>query len=166
MLYSRVKGFEFKKAIEGIIGKQVGMILNTNTWRVTHFVISHGMGKKSKKLIHEKYVKKFDMDNNLILLTDEHEEEDIPTISKRAMFMCKDFVGISVVSSDNKKIGKVTDFDIPEKLKIWKVWKIMISTGFKSRRLRISPEEIKSLEQEMVLRKTYDELFPPKEEKA
>ncbi|MDP6155128.1 MAG: hypothetical protein QF682_03205 [Candidatus Thermoplasmatota archaeon] len=164
MLYSRVKGFEFKKAIEGIIGKQVGMILNTNTWRVTHFVISHGMGKKAKNLIHEKYVNKFDMDNNLILLNDEHEEEEIPSTSKREMFMCKDFVGISVVSSDNKKIGKVTDFDMPEKLKIWKIWKIMIATGFKSRRLRISPEDIMSLGEEMVLRKTYDELFPSKEE--
>ena len=164
MLYSRVKGFEFSKPIEGNIGKLVGMVLNTKTWRVTHFVISHGIGKKAKSLIHEKYVQKFDMDNNLILLADEHEEEDIPSASKREMFMCKDFINMPVISSDNTKIGKVSDFDIPEKLKIWKVWKIMIATGFKSRRLRISPDEVRSLSQEMTLRKTYEEFFPSEEE--
>ena len=164
MLHSQVKGFEFFKPIEGKIGKLVGMIIDTDKWRVTHFVISRGMGKSAKMLINEKFIKEFDISNNQILVTDEHEEEEVPTTSKREKFMCKDFIGITVMSVDGKKIGKVTDFDIPEKLKIWKLWKIMISTGFKSRRVRIPPEDIKSLGQEMTLRKTYEELFPPEEE--
>ena len=140
------------------------MIIDTDKWRVTHFVISRGMGKTAKMLINEKFIKQFDITNNQIFVTDEHEEEEVPTTSKREKFMCKDFIGINVVSGDGKKIGKVTDFDIPEKLKIWKLWKIMISTGFKSRRIRISPEDIRSLGQEMTLRKTYEELFPSEEE--
>ena len=142
----------------------VGMIIDTDKWRVTHFVISRGMGKTAKMLINEKFIKQFDITNNQIFVTDEHEEEEVPTTSKREKFMCKDFIGINVVTADGKKIGKVTDFDIPEKLKIWKLWKIMISTGFKSRRIRISPEDIRSLGQEMTLRKTYEELFPSEEE--
>ena len=140
------------------------MIIDTDKWRVTHFVISRGMGKTAKMLINEKFIKQFDITNNQIFVTDEHEEEEVPTTSKREKFMCKDFIGINVVTADGKKIGKVTDFDIPEKLKIWKLWKIMISTGFKSRRIRISPEDIRSLGQEMTLRKTYEELFPSEEE--
>lgn len=164
MLHSQAKGFEFFKPIEGKIGKLVGMIIDTDKWRVTHFVISRGMGKTAKMLINEKFIKQFDITNNQIFVTDEHEEEEVPTTSKREKFMCKDFIGINVVTADGKKIGKVTDFDIPEKLKIWKLWKIMISTGFKSRRIRISPEDIRSLGQEMTLRKTYEELFPSEEE--
>jgi len=164
MLHSQAKGFEFFKPIEGKIGKLVGMIIDTDKWRVTHFVISRGMGKTAKMLINEKFIKQFDITNNQIFVTDEHEEEEVPTTSKREKFMCKDFIGINVVSADGTKIGKVTDFDIPEKLKIWKIWKIMISTGFKSRRIRISPEDIRSLGQEMTLRKTYEELFPSEEQ--
>jgi len=164
MLHSQVVGFDFFKPIEGKIGKLVGMILNTETWRVTHFVISHGMGKSSKMTIEERFVKKFDMTNNMIYLADEHEEEPVPTTSKQTKFMCKDFIGISVISADGKKVGKITDFDIPEKMKIWKMWKVMIKTGFKSRRLRISPEDIRSLGQEMTLRKEYEELFPSEKE--
>ena len=121
MLHSQVKGFEFFKPIEGKIGKLVGMIIDTDKWRVTHFVISRGMGKSAKMLINEKFIKQFDIPNNQILVTDEHEEEEVPTTSKREKFMCKDFIGITVMSVDGKKIGKVTDFDIPEKLKIWKL---------------------------------------------
>lgn len=165
MLHSQVVNFDFFKPIEGKIGKLVGMMLNTDTWRVTHFVISHGMGKSTKMTIEEKHIKKFDMANNLIYLTDEHEEEPVPTISKRTKFMCKDFIGLTVLSADGKKVGKISDFDIPEKLKIWKVWKVMIKTsGFKNRRLRISPDDIRSIGQEMTLRKDYEELFPSREE--
>lgn len=163
MLYKQVIGFDFYKPVEGKIGKLRGMILNTNSWRVTHFVISYGMGKKAKKLVPEKFIKKFDIDNNQIILTEEHQEEEVPKVSRTEKFMCKDFIGIPVLSSDGKKIGKIFDFDIPERLKIWKIWKIMIRTGIKKRRLRISPSDIKTLDQEMVLRKSYDELFPEEE---
>ena len=92
MLHSQAKGFEFFKPIEGKIGKLVGMIIDTDKWRVTHFVISRGMGKTAKMLINEKFIKQFDITNNQIFVTDEHEEEEVPTTSKREKFMCKDFI--------------------------------------------------------------------------
>ncbi len=164
MLYRQIKGYEFIKPIQGKIGTLIGIVFNADKWLVTHFVISHGMGKAGKGLISERFIKEFDTDQNKIILSEDHAEDEIPTSSTKTQFMCKDFIGKKVVSSDGTKVGKIYDLDIPEKLKVWKVWKIMIKTGIKKRRLRISPGEIRSITPtEVVLRKEFGEIFPSTE---
>jgi len=167
MLYKQILKHNLVKPIEGKVGKLIGMIINTQTWQVSHLVADRtGMLDitETKVLIPLEYVKKIELDSNQFLLAEEHKEEEVPKVSKSDMFMCKDFINKKVLSSDGKKIGKIYDFDIPEKLNVWKVWKIMIKTGLKKRRLRISPEDIKIVGKEIILQKSFEEMFPANEE--
>lgn len=163
MLYKQILKHNLVKPIEGKIGKLIGMIINTETWQVSHLVVDRtGMLDivETKVLIPLEYVKEIDLEKRQFILNEEHTEEPVPKVSKKNMFMCKDFINKKVLSSDGQKAGRIFDFDIPEKLQVWKIWKIMINTGMKKRRLRVSPNDIKMVGNEIILQKSFDELFP------
>jgi len=62
-----------------------------------------------------------------------------------------------VVDSEGEKIGKIYNLEIPiEKLRQYKVWKLLVKTGFKERRIRISPKEIKEIMDDIRLVKTIE----------
>jgi sporulation protein YlmC with PRC-barrel domain len=67
-------------------------------------------------------------------------------------------LGKEVLSSDGHEIGKVYDFDVPLKLKTWTIWKILIKRGIKERRLRLGQDEIESIAENVMLKKSLSEI--------
>lgn len=158
VLYSELQDYEVVNQLGKKIGKLDGMIVDFADWKVKNVILSHGILKKHVSVNLEK-LKKADEEEKKLIIPTEAQEENIPESSSfNAAFVEDDLLGKKVVSSDDHEVGKVYDFDVPISLKRWKVWKILIKRGMKERRLRIGPEEIQSISDEIVLKKSISEI--------
>lgn len=158
VLYSELEDYEVVNQLGKKIGKFDGLIVDFADWNVKNIILSHGILKKHVSVKLEK-LKKADEEDKKLIIPTEAQEEDMPESSSyNAAFVEDDLIGKKVVSSDDQDVGKVYDIDIPISLKHWKVWKILIKRGMKERRLRIGPDEIESVSDEIVLKKSISEI--------
>lgn len=158
VLYSELEDYEVVNQLGKKIGKFDDLIVDFADWKVKNLILSHGLLKKHVSVKLEK-LKKADEDEKKLVIPTEAQEEDVPEKSSfNAAFVEDDLLGKKVVSSDDHDVGKVYDVDIPISLKHWKIWKILIKRGMKERRLRIGPDEIESIAEEVVLKKSISEI--------
>ena len=160
MLYSEISNMDFKESIKGKVGKLAGIVFDTKDWKINGFVINHGFGKKNKNVISAKDVVRIDADDRFIHLSEDYQETEVPENSHKEKFFSDELLKMKVLSSDGKKVGKLVDFEITDRLKDYWIWKFLVSTGIKSRRLRLPPNEFKIVDRNLVLDKTYEEIFP------
>jgi len=164
VLYSELKDFKVINSLGEDKGKLAGLIVDLSNWNVKNLIISPRILKKKVvyKMEDMKEVKEHD---KKIVIPNEVEEGEMPEKSSMSAALVEDaLLGKEVVSSDGHEVGKVYDFDIPLKLKNWMVWKILIKRGIKERRLRLGHEDIESVSENIMLKKSLSELESHEEE--
>jgi len=158
VLYSELKDFKVVNQLGNELGKVDGLIVDFSNWDIKNIILAHGILKKNVSHKLEDLKKADENDKKLIISSDKPEEE-MPEVSNfNAAFIEDDLLGKKVISSDKHDVGKVYDFDVPITLKHWKIWKILIKRGIKERRLRIGPDEIESVAEKIVLKKSIAEI--------
>lgn len=158
VLYTELKDYK----VVNQLGKELGtideLIVDFSDWKIKKIVLRHGIRRKHVSHNLETLKEADETEKKLIIPSDTPGEELQETSSFNAAFVTDDLLGKKVVSSDHQDVGKVYDFDVPLTLKHWKVWKILIKRGLKERRLRIGPDEILSMAEEVVLKKSISEI--------
>ena len=158
MLYSKLKRYVVKTPLGDKVGKVEDIIFNGETWKVEYIVISEGFLKKTRIGVKPEDVK-IDDENEAIIVSPEVEHIEISSdISSIHRIFFSDFKRKGVLSSDDVKAGHVYDIDVATQLKRWEVWKILIDTGWKNRRLRIRPEQIKALGEDLIIDLTREDI--------
>ena len=157
MLEKMLEKYRVVDSVGNKVGKLKDIYLNLDTWKGTAFEYSPGALKKDK-VFTVSQIDRMDHDKGTIILKDKFEDMDPPEKTKREMYPFKEIQKLQVVDSMGEKVGKVYNIDIPvEKLKDFKVWKLLIRVGIKDRRLRISPQEISEIMGVIKLKKTLEQ---------
>ncbi len=156
MLEDMLEKYEIVNSVGETIGKIKEIYIDLDTWDVKALKISPGMLKGSF-LLHLKDVTKIDLDNNRMVVTEEFGKDEIPETATRKLYPYDELSKRTVVDSEGEKVGKIYSLEIPyEKLGSMKIWKMLIKTGIKDRRLRIAPTEVNEVMDDINLRKTID----------
>ncbi|MGA1821558.1 MAG: PRC-barrel domain-containing protein [Thermoplasmatota archaeon] len=156
MLADLIEKFKVVNSVGEEIGKIKDIYIDINTWKIAAFEISPGALKKNI-MIRSRDISKFDESSKHILLKDGYETSEASKQVLKEMYPFNELKKHHVVDSDGEKIGKIYNLEIPiEKLRQYKVWKILVKTGFKERRIRISPKEIKEIMDDIRLAKTIE----------
>ncbi|MEA3559222.1 MAG: PRC-barrel domain-containing protein [Candidatus Thermoplasmatota archaeon] len=142
MLAKIIEDYKVVNSVGNNVGKIKDIYIDLDTWLINSLEISPGTMKKDI-LIDVDDIVKFDETDKIIIVKDEFESKEIPTHPMKGNYPFEELRKHHVVDSEGEKIGKVYNLEIPfEKLKTFKVWKVLIKTGFKDRRLRINTSEI------------------------
>lgn len=156
MMEELVEKYEITNSVGEHIGKIKEIYLDLDKWEIVAFKASPGALKKSF-LVNISDIVKVDTTEMKLIAKDEITEVEVPEIPTKNLYPYNDLQKVHVVDSEGEKVGKITSLEIPyDKLKKFKVWKILIKTGFKDRRLRLAPTEIGKVMEEIHLVKTLE----------
>ncbi len=147
-MYTQVKGYRVRTPSGQDHGKLHDLYVDLDTWNVPFLVVSGGILMK-KETYPFTMLTDVDEIEKMILLEDSDPLEEVP--AGRALARMKDLLGTKVMSEEGEDVGKLYDIDISTKLKQWKVWKLLIRTGFGERRLRISSSEVRDISDRIVI---------------
>ncbi|MGA1848341.1 MAG: PRC-barrel domain-containing protein [Thermoplasmatota archaeon] len=147
--------------VQTTVGEEVGRIkdvfFDIDKWTVTGFELSPGMFKKDR-LLRIEQVKEIRDDEKLLIVDDSFQGGELPPSPSRMLFPMDAIKKKKVVDRNQDKVGKVYNMEIPyDKLKKLKVWKVLINTGFRERRLRIRPQDISDIKEDIHLEKSLEE---------
>ncbi|MFO8051041.1 MAG: PRC-barrel domain-containing protein [Thermoplasmatota archaeon] len=157
MLAKIIEEYKVVNSVGNSVGKIKDIYIDLDTWLINSFEISPGTLKKNILLDTEDIVK-FDETDKIVIVKDEFEGKEVPENPTRTSYPFEELKKHNVVDSEGEKIGKIYNLEIPfEKLKTFKVWKVLIKTGFKDRRLRINTSEIAEVMDDINLAKTKKE---------
>jgi sporulation protein YlmC with PRC-barrel domain len=165
VLYSELKDFKVYSKLGQEQGSVNDLIVDLSTWDIKNLIVSPSILKKNVAYDLGN-LQEVDESEKRFIIPGDLEENEVPEISTFNMaFADSELIGKDVVSKDNQDVGKVYDFDIPLKLENWMVWKILIKRGIKERRLRIGTDDIESISDKIVLKKTISEIDDDSDEK-
>ena len=153
MLYSILKKCELTTPIGEKIGKITDLLVDTREtpWTVKKITLKKRiLGKSFAYPIDQ--VEKVNKTQKNVRVTGYVKPETPPTLSKLGMMFLGDLTKKNAVSEDGEKIGKIYDFDVSTLTKPWTVEKVLIKTGIKKRRLRISVDRIKTIEKNVMIK--------------
>jgi sporulation protein YlmC with PRC-barrel domain len=163
MLAELIEKYKVVNSVGNTIGKVRDIYIDLETWKIEAFEISPGALKKDF-LLKTTEIVKFDETDKIMIIGDDFEKDDIPDTPRKNMFPFEELKKRHVVDSEDEKVGKIYNLEIPfEKLKVFKVWKVLIKTGISDRRLRVSPTEIEEVMDHITLKGTLEE-YSEKEE--
>jgi sporulation protein YlmC with PRC-barrel domain len=157
MLAELMEKYKVVNSVGNQIGKVKDIYIDLSTWKIEGFEISPGALKKDFILqTHE--IVKFDETDKIIIIKDEYEMMEKPPNPKRDMYPFEELKKHHVVDTDGDKVGKIYNLEIPfEKLKVFKVWKILIKTGMSERRLRLPTSDVVEIMDEIKLKGNKEE---------
>lgn len=157
MLAKLIEEYKVVNSVGNNVGKIKDIYIDLDTWMINSFEISPGALKKDF-LLEISNIVKFDETDQIVIVKDDFESKEVPEHPKKNSYPYEELKKHNVVDSEGEKIGKVYNLEIPfEKLKTFKVWKVLIKTGFKDRRLRLNTSEITKVMDDINLSKTKDE---------
>ena len=134
------------------IGKVKDIYIDLDNWGITGFLVSPGTLKKEFILGPDEVVK-IDETDKIIIVDDELEKKETPNTPMMKLYPFEEIKKHNVVDRKGEKLGRIYNLEIPyEKLKVFKVWKLLIKTGFTERRLRLSPSEVENVMDDINLR--------------
>jgi len=147
--------------VSNTVGEHVGKIkeayIDLDKWEIVAFEVSPGALKKNVLIDLEEMVK-LDMDEKTLVVKDDHQVKEVPDTPVKHLYPLDHLMDLHVVDADGEKVGKIYNLEVPyEKLRKFKIWKILIRTGIKEKRLRLSPSEIKEVMKEIHLKKAEKE---------
>lgn len=164
MLEEMFEKYEIVNDVGEHIGKIKEVYIDLNTWEIKALKISPGV-VKSSFMMDIGSIRTVDLERHKMIVEDSFERKDLPETASKSMYPYNDLQKHHVMDSEGEKVGKIYSLEIPyEKLKSFKIWKLLIRTGIKERRLRISPTEVGSVMKDINLRKKKD-FYLDKEEK-
>lgn len=157
MLAEIIEKYRVVNSVGNTIGKVKDIHIDLNTWKIEAFEISPGALKKDF-LLKASEIVKFDENDQIIIVGDDFLSEEVPQIPRMDMFPFEELKKRQVVDRNEEKVGKVYNLEIPfEKLKVFKVWKLLIKTGISDRRLRISITEVEEIMEHITLKGVLEE---------
>ena len=154
MLYSILKKCELTTPIGEKIGKITDLLVDTRETRWTVKKIT----LKTRRMLGKSFAYPIDQVENVnktqknVRVTGYVEPETPPTLSKVDMMFLEDLTKKDAVTEDGEKIGKIYNFDVSTLTKPWTVEKVLIKTGIRKRRLRISVDRVKTIEKDVVIK--------------
>jgi sporulation protein YlmC with PRC-barrel domain len=152
MLAELIEKYKVVNSVGNTIGKVKDIYIDLNTWKIEAFEISPGKLKKDFLLDAEEIVK-FDEGDKIIIVGDDFKTDELPKNPRMDLFPFEELKKRHVVDSNGDKVGKIYNLEIPfEKLKVFKVWKILIKTGMSDRRLRLAPSEVHEVMEDISLK--------------
>ncbi|UCH88699.1 MAG: PRC-barrel domain-containing protein [Thermoplasmata archaeon] len=155
VLYSDLKDFKVYTTLGQEKGKISGLVVDLSNWQIRNVIVSPGLLKR-KVFVRLEDVKEADEYEKKITIPGDVQEGDIiKSSSLSAAIVDETLLNKDVVSKDGEKVGELYDLDVPLKLRRWKIWKVLIKRGMKQRRLRYGPEEIDSVAEKIILKRTY-----------
>ncbi|MFW3146446.1 MAG: PRC-barrel domain-containing protein [Thermoplasmatota archaeon] len=164
MLAKILEEYKIVNSVGEELGKVKEAYIDLDTWTVAAFEISPGMMKKHY-LLDVSQIIKMDEEDKLMVVTDDHETPEVPKTPMRNRYPMDELKKLPVFDKDGEKVGKIYNLEVPyQKLKTFKVWKVLIKTGIKERRLRLSPNEIAEVMKEVRLKKS-EKSYAGEEEK-
>jgi len=154
MLYSILKKCELTTPIGEKIGKITDLLVDTRKtpWTVKKITLEtrRMLGKSFAYPIDQ--VEKVNKAQKNVRVTGYVEPEAPPALSKVDMMFLGDLTKKNAVTEDGEKIGKIYNFDVSTVTKPWTVEKVLIKTGIKKRRLRISVDRVKTIEKDVMIK--------------
>ena len=157
MLAEILDDFEVVNSVGEKYGKVKDVYFDIDKWIISGFEVSPGFFKRDVILELDDIIEIRD-EQKLIVVKDDYEAKDTPKNPSRTLFPFGALKSKKVVDSQNDKVGSIYNMEIPfSHHDRMKVWKVLIRTGFKERRLRLRPLEIVSVMDEIKLSKTLDE---------
>lgn len=152
MLENLIEKYKIESSQGETIGRIKDFIIDTESWRILQFEISPSILKKDL-LVNTRDIREIDHEVKLIILKEGSETHEKPTKLDRGLISFHDLKKLHVTDRDGEKVGKIYHLEVPiEKLKTYKVWKVLIKVGIKERRLRLSTSEVREVEDEVALR--------------
>jgi len=153
--------------VTNTVGEHVGRIkdayLDLDKWEIVAFKVHPGTFKKNI-LIDLKDMDRLDMEDKTLVIKDNYDVREVPDTPMKGFYPVEELMNLTVVDAEGSKVGKIYNMEIPyEKLRKFKVWKVLIRTGIKERRLRLSPSDIREVMQEIHLKKKEQEYVEQKE---
>ena len=153
MLYSILKKCELTTPIGEKIGKITDLLVDTREtpWTVKKITL------KTRRMLGKSFaypidhVGKVDKTQKNVRVKGYVEPETAPTLSKVDMMYLGDLKK-TAVTEDDEKIGKIYNFDVSTLTKPWTVEKVLIKTGTRKRRLRISVDRVKTIEKNVTIK--------------
>ena len=157
-LFSQMEGYKIRSKLGDDMGKLEDLIIDSSTWKVKGLIVAEGLLVKNRSLV-KPFDIKLDHDVEQILLSPEAKTEEITQEKSSIHYLyLSDLMKKHVITSDDDKIGKIYDIEIATELNEWKVWKLLIKVGFKQRRLRVRPENISKLGEDVRIGMTKEEV--------
>ncbi|MBN1390184.1 MAG: PRC-barrel domain-containing protein [Candidatus Thermoplasmatota archaeon] len=157
MLMKELEGYKVVNTVGEPVGKIKEAYLDLGKWEVVAFSISPGAIKKNV-IINLEDVDTMDIEDRTVIVKDRFTADEEPKLPVKDMYPMKKLMDLNVIDADDEKVGRIYDLEVPyEKLKKFKVWKVLIRTGIKERRIRLSPNEIAEVMNEIRLKKAEKE---------
>ncbi|MDG6225416.1 MAG: PRC-barrel domain-containing protein [Candidatus Thermoplasmatota archaeon] len=145
-LFSQLEGYDIISKLGDEMGALEDMIIDSTNWTIKGFVLKEGgLFKKERSIVEPADLKINDDDEIINLSPEAHRKEIEQDRSSVHHLYLSDLMKKKVVLKEGEDIGKVYDIEIATELKDWKVWKLFIRTGLKQRRLRIKPDQVTDL---------------------
>jgi sporulation protein YlmC with PRC-barrel domain len=142
MLAKLIEEYKVVNSVGNNVGKIKDIYIDLNTWMIVGFEITPGPLKKDQMLKVEDVVK-FDETDKIVIVNDDFSSEEVPEHPTKEMYPFDELKKHQVLDSEGEKVGKIYNLEIPfEKLKTFKVWKVLVRTGISERRLRLNTSEI------------------------
>jgi sporulation protein YlmC with PRC-barrel domain len=154
MLYSILKECELTTRNGQKVGNITNLLVNTREtpWTVKKITFkTRALGRKTFAFPIDR-VEKINKTQKTVLVIGYVEPEPSPTLPEVDATSLTDLTKKTAVSEDGENIGKISDFDISTLTKPWTVNKIIIKTGIKKRRLRISVDRVKQVEKNVIIK--------------
>ena len=157
MLLKIIEEYKVTNTVGELVGRIKEAYLDLDKWEIVAFKVHPGALKKNI-LIDLKDMDKLDIEEKTLILKDSYEAKEVPKIPVKGLYPLETLMDLHVVDAEGQKVGKIYNLEVPyEKLHRFKVWKVMIRTSIKERRLRLSPSEIKEVMKEIHLNKKEQE---------
>lgn len=153
MLEDMLEKYEIVNSVGEHMGKIKEIYIDLESWDIKAMKVSPGVLKGSF-LLNVKDIQTVDLEGKKMVVIDDHEKGELPESSTKKLYPYDELTKRHVVDSEGEKVGKVYSLEIPyHKLGTLKIWKLLIKTGIKDRRLRISPTEVHEVMDDINLRK-------------
>ncbi len=157
MLAKLIEEYKIVNSVGNHVGKVKDIFIDLDTWMIVEFEVSPGALKKDI-MVKTDDVVKFDEVDKIIIVKDDYEAGEKPKHPMKGRYPFEELMKHNVLDAEGNKVGKIVNLEIPyEKLKAFKVWKVLIRTGIKDRRLRLDTSEIVEVMENIKLAKTEEE---------
>ncbi|MBN1539541.1 MAG: PRC-barrel domain-containing protein [Candidatus Thermoplasmatota archaeon] len=153
MLMKDLEGCKVVNTVGEHVGKIREAYVDLDKWEINAFELSPGTLKKNI-ILDLRDIQKVDIEERTMVVRDSFKGGEPPKMPVKNMYPLKELMDLHVVDADGEKVGRIYDLEVPyEKLRNFRVWKVLIRTGIKERRLRLSTAEIAEVMNEVRLRK-------------
>lgn len=136
MLWSKLEGLTVKTPMGDKLGKVSDLVTSLEDWKIKYILLKEGLVKSKLEAVKTSDVS---VEEDHLEVSPEVEREEIKKeMSSMHNLYMSDIIKKMVKSSDGEEVGKVYDIEIATELRNWEAWKILIKTGIKERRLKLS----------------------------